>query len=607
MSQAGIINFEGSHPEVPTSFVTNSGTAVPVANTLNILGTIVASHSIPLETTGSGNTVTVVTQYASAAGSSVGTNAGMASFNSTFFTVDANGFVTLSGTGSGETITGNSGGALSPTAGNWNILGSGSITTSGAASTLTIQLSGLTNHAVQVGGSATTLTQVGPSVTTGAVLASNGAAADPSFQTIASLGATTTFTGNTGGAESPLAGNFNILGTGSITVAGSANTETVQLTGLTNHAVLVGAGTATITKVGPTATAGQVLQSAGASADPVFSTATYPSTTTINQILYSSATNVVSGLATVNNGVLITSATGVPSILPDGTTGQVLTATTGSPPSWASPATSGTVTSVSVVTANGFAGTVATATTTPAITLTTTQTGLLTGNGTSITGTAITQYNVITAGASNLPNSVPPSATSGVPLVSQGAAAQPIFGTAVVAGGGTGSTSFNTNGVVISGTSSTAALTSLSLTSGQVVIGGTSTPAAATLTAGAGISITNGNNSITIAASGAGFTWSNIAVNTNAVAENGYRATAALTLTLPNGPADGVTIKIQVKTASAVIVAAQGSGTIRMGPTIGAAAGSATSTGIGQTIELVYDTANTNWCAQSFVGNWTLV
>jgi len=45
---------------------------------------------------------------------------------------------------------------------------------------------------------------------------------------------------------------------------------------------------------------------------------------------------------------------------------------------------SGSVTSVSVVSSNGFAGTVATATTTPAITLTTTITGILKGNGTAI-------------------------------------------------------------------------------------------------------------------------------------------------------------------------------------------------------------------------------
>ena len=62
---------------------------------------------------------------------------------------------------------------------------------------------------------------------------------------------------------------------------------------------------------------------------------------------------------------------------------------------WAAPATggTGTVTSVSVVSANGFAGTVATATTTPAITLTTSITGILKGNGTAISAaTSGTDY-----------------------------------------------------------------------------------------------------------------------------------------------------------------------------------------------------------------------
>ena len=63
---------------------------------------------------------------------------------------------------------------------------------------------------------------------------------------------------------------------------------------------------------------------------------------------------------------------------------------------------SGTVTSVSVVSANGFAGTVATATTTPAITLSTTVTGLLKGNGTSISAaTAGTDYLVGTVSLAN--------------------------------------------------------------------------------------------------------------------------------------------------------------------------------------------------------------
>jgi len=53
----------------------------------------------------------------------------------------------------------------------------------------------------------------------------------------------------------------------------------------------------------------------------------------------------------------------------------------------------GTVTSASVVSANGFAGTVATATTTPAITVSTSITGVLKGNGTAISAaTAGTDY-----------------------------------------------------------------------------------------------------------------------------------------------------------------------------------------------------------------------
>lgn len=55
----------------------------------------------------------------------------------------------------------------------------------------------------------------------------------------------------------------------------------------------------------------------------------------------------------------------------------------------------GTVTSVSVVSANGFSGSVANSTTTPAITLTTTVTGLIKGNGTAISAAvANTDYQV---------------------------------------------------------------------------------------------------------------------------------------------------------------------------------------------------------------------
>jgi hypothetical protein len=57
---------------------------------------------------------------------------------------------------------------------------------------------------------------------------------------------------------------------------------------------------------------------------------------------------------------------------------------------YAAGAGAGTVTSVSVVSANGLAGSVATATTTPAITLRTTITGILSGNGTAIAAASTT-------------------------------------------------------------------------------------------------------------------------------------------------------------------------------------------------------------------------
>ena len=143
------------------------------------------------------------------------------------------------------------------------------------------------------------------------VLTSNGAAALPTWQSVTASGAITTITGNSGGAESPSAGNFNVLGTGSITIAGTANTETVQLTGLTRHNVLVGAGTDTITKVAPSATSGVPLVSGGSSADPSFTTA----------VVAGGGTGAVT---LTNHGVLIGQATSAISATAAGSAGQVL-------------------------------------------------------------------------------------------------------------------------------------------------------------------------------------------------------------------------------------------------------------------------------------------
>jgi hypothetical protein len=73
-----------------------------------------------------------------------------------------------------------------------------------------------------------------------------------------------------------------------------------------------------------TATANQVLLS-GSSTAPSWSTATYPPTTTTNQLLYSSANNTITGLATANSASLLTNGSGVPAwVVVTGTGAPVL-------------------------------------------------------------------------------------------------------------------------------------------------------------------------------------------------------------------------------------------------------------------------------------------
>jgi hypothetical protein len=86
-----------------------------------------------------------------------------------------------------------------------------------------------------------------------------------------------------------------------------------------------------------------------------------------------------------------------------GTAGQVLTSSGAAVPTWTDNG-SGTVTSASVVSANGFAGTVATSTTTPAITLTTSITGLLKGNGTAMSAAVAGTDYVTPTGTETLTN-----------------------------------------------------------------------------------------------------------------------------------------------------------------------------------------------------------
>ena len=111
------------------------------------------------------------------------------------------------------------------------------------------------------------------------------------------------------------------------------------------------------------------------------------------------------GLTSITaNSVMLGNATGSVLLVAPGTLGNVLVST-GTTWQSTAPASGGSVTSVSVVSANGFAGTVATPTSTPAITLTTSITGVLKGNGTAISAaTAGTDY-IAPSGALGTPSS----------------------------------------------------------------------------------------------------------------------------------------------------------------------------------------------------------
>lgn len=92
---------------------------------------------------------------------------------------------------------------------------------------------------------------------------------------------------------------------------------------------------------------GTILQASSAATPGIaWTTATYPTTTTANQILYSSATNTISGLSTTAGGVLITDASSVPQFLANpAASGKVLQSVNGAASAWSTPtypSTSGT-------------------------------------------------------------------------------------------------------------------------------------------------------------------------------------------------------------------------------------------------------------------------
>lgn len=160
------------------------------------------------------------------------------------------------------------------------------------------------------------------------------------------------------------------------------------------------------------------------------------------------------------------------------------------------------VSSVSVVTGNGFSGTVATATSTPAITLSTTITGLIKGNGTAISAAvAGTDYLTPTGSAAGL---------TAFPTLNQNTTgtAATISGIGTVAHGGTGLATLTPYAVMAAGTTATGNMQQVSGlgTAGQALVsnGAGALPTWQTISVSAGVSSITGTANQVIASASTG-------------------------------------------------------------------------------------------------------
>lgn len=148
----------------------------------------------------------------------------------------------------------------------------------------------------------------------------------------------------------------------------------------------------------------------------------------------------------------------------------------------------------------------------------------------AFTETALTQYSLLSGGATpQTINQVAPSATSGVPVISQGASAQPVFGTAVVAGGGTGLATLTAYGLMAAGTTSTGNMQQIGIGStGQVLT-------------------SNGAGALPTFQSTTSVSWVDVTGTTQTISAGvGYVSdnAAAITYTLPASPVLGNVFEI---------------------------------------------------------------
>jgi hypothetical protein len=158
----------------------------------------------------------------------------------------------------------------------------GPITTTGTIACATCLTGTPANHLVALGVGTQAINTVATTGTSGQVLTSNGAAADPTFQpgasgTVTNIATTSPITGGPISSTGTIACATcvtNVTGTSPVVSSGGTTPAVSCTTCVTgtpaNHLVTLGQGTQAINTVSSTGTAGFVLTSNGASSDPTF-------------------------------------------------------------------------------------------------------------------------------------------------------------------------------------------------------------------------------------------------------------------------------------------------------------------------------------------------
>jgi hypothetical protein len=612
MSQVSVFDLESNNPQIPTSFNTDSGTAIPVANVLNILG------GEGIDTSASGNTVTISGEDATAGATAGAANKGIASFDSASFTV-TNGFVQLVSGGPTitslgvDTSTAPGTDPVTPSAGVINITGGQVVasttpnvirTNSTVANQLTIEIQRATTSV----GSSASLNGVAHFDSTDFTVDANG------FVALAGAGAGQTITGDTGGPLAPTAGNWNILGAHGINTSGAGSTITVAI----NNAITLGdlavlgsgvnalscttgdiniaAGNLKLPDANAGLTQGQIIWTNSTrihnfGTNNFFAGIGAGNTTMTGQRNYGIGRNnfssVTSGsdnvsLGHLNSDALTSSSnnTAIGNFALGSVTSGSGTNTAIGKDSYISLATGNNNVGLGYNTGSAYTGAEAN--------------NIMIGSG--VTGT-LGESGTTRIGASQTACYI-----DGIDGVNVGSVATVVtesgdrLGTAVItAGTGVGVTP-GANTITISAS----ATTPLSFPTDS----GTATPAANALSILGGPGVTTSGSGSTVTINSVVFT--DQAGSTTVTSDSGSFATAAITLTLPAAPAQGELLQFVCTSASALVVDAPSTHLIRIGTLVTSAGGTATSTAIGDSLTLRYRSSDTTWYATSVIGTWVI-